>query len=46
MSKIAFIGGGSFGTALAILLAKKGNEVSIYDRDESVINDINNNRNK
>lgn len=44
MSKIAFIGGGSFGTALAILLAKKGNEVSIYDRDESVVNDINNNR--
>jgi glycerol-3-phosphate dehydrogenase (NAD(P)+) len=44
MSKIAFIGGGSFGTALAILLAKKGNEVSIYDRDETVVNDINNNR--
>lgn len=44
MSKITFIGGGSFGTALAILLANKGNEVSIYDRDESVINDINNNR--
>lgn len=44
MSKIAFIGGGSFGTALAILLAKKGNEVSIYDRDKTVINDINDNR--
>ncbi|MDS0524957.1 NAD(P)H-dependent glycerol-3-phosphate dehydrogenase [Clostridium sp. SHJSY1] len=44
MSKIAFVGGGSFGTALAILLAKKGHEVSIYDRDETVINDINNNR--
>lgn len=44
MSKIAFIGGGSFGTALAILLANKGNEVSIYDRDESVVEDINNNR--
>ncbi|MBD7910386.1 MULTISPECIES: NAD(P)H-dependent glycerol-3-phosphate dehydrogenase [Clostridium] len=44
MSKIAFIGGGSFGTALAILLAKKGHEISIYDRDETVVNDINNNR--
>lgn len=44
MSKIAFIGGGSFGTALAILLAKKGNEVSVYDRDETVVSDINNNR--
>lgn len=34
MSKIAFIGGGSFGSALSVLLAKKGNEVTIYDRDE------------
>ena len=25
MSKVAFLGGGSFGTALAILLANKGN---------------------
>ena len=32
MSKVGFIGGGSFGTALGILLANKGNEVSIYDR--------------
>ena len=30
MSKVGFIGGGSFGTALGILLANKGNEVSIY----------------
>lgn len=44
MSKIAFIGGGSFGSALAVLLAKKGNEVTIYDRDEHVINDINENK--
>ena len=44
MSKIAFIGGGSFGTALAILLGKKNNEVSIYDRDEEVVNEININR--
>lgn len=44
MSKIAFLGGGSFGTSLAILLANKGNEVSIFDRDASVVEDINNNR--
>ena len=44
MSKIAFIGGGSFGSALSVLLAKKGNEVTIYDRDENVVNDINKNK--
>ena len=33
MSNVAFLGGGSFGTALGILLANKGYEVSIYDRD-------------
>ncbi len=44
MSKIAFIGGGSFGSALAVLLAKKGNDIVIYDRDEEVINDINLNK--
>ena len=45
MSKVAFIGGGSFGTALSVLLSNKGNDVTIYDRDEEVVNDINNNRN-
>lgn len=40
MKKVAFIGGGSFGTALAVLLANKGNEVIIYDKDESVISNI------
>lgn len=44
MNKIAFIGGGSFGTALSILLANKGNVVSIYDIDENVVGDINLNR--
>lgn len=44
MKKVAFLGGGSFGTALAILLANKGNEVNIYAREESVVSDINNNR--
>ena len=44
MSKVAFLGGGSFGTALGILLADKGLEVSIYDRGKSVVNDINLNK--
>ncbi|WP_300383139.1 NAD(P)H-dependent glycerol-3-phosphate dehydrogenase [Clostridium sp.] len=44
MSKVAFLGGGSFGTALAILLANKGIEVNIYDRDKNVVDDINLNR--
>ncbi|MEG0296093.1 MAG: NAD(P)H-dependent glycerol-3-phosphate dehydrogenase [Clostridium sp.] len=41
MTNITFLGGGSFGTSLSILLANKGYQVSIYDRDEAVINEIN-----
>lgn len=41
MSKVAFLGGGSFGTALSIMLAKKGTIVNIWDRKLSVIDDIN-----
>lgn len=44
MDKTTFIGAGSFGTALAILLGNKGIEVSLWDRDKDVVNDINNNR--
>lgn len=44
MSKVTFLGGGSFGTALAVLLAEKNNCVSIYDRDIDVVNEINNKR--
>ena len=44
MSKVAFLGGGSFGIALAILLANKGNVISIYDRNSNVVEDINVNR--
>lgn len=44
MGNVAFLGGGSFGTALGILLANKGYKVSIYDRDKSVVDDINHNR--
>ncbi len=40
-SKVAFLGGGSFGTALSIMLAKKGIKVKIWDRSKSVIDDIN-----
>lgn len=41
MPKVAFLGGGSFGSALGIMLAKSGIEVNIWDRKPSVINDIN-----
>ncbi len=41
MTDVAFIGGGSFGTALSIMLAKKGYRVNIWARNESVIEDIN-----
>lgn len=44
MSKVAFIGGGSFGTALAVQLSQKGNKVNIFDRDINVCKDINENR--
>jgi glycerol-3-phosphate dehydrogenase (NAD(P)+) len=40
-SDIAFIGGGSFGTALAIMLAQKGLQVSVWDRKHQVVEDIN-----
>lgn len=44
MKKITFIGGGSFGISLGILLSQKGNEVSVYDIEKSVVDDININR--
>ena len=44
MSKVTFLGGGSFGISLAILLANKGNTVAVYDRDDAVVEDINVNR--
>lgn len=40
MSKVAFFGGGSFGTALAVLLGKKEEDVVIYDRSIEVVKDI------
>lgn len=44
MNKTTFIGAGSFGTSLAILLGNKGYEVSLWDRDIEVVNDINENK--
>jgi len=40
-SKITFIGGGSFGTSLAVMLAKKGLDIKVWDRKECVVDDIN-----
>lgn len=44
MKKVTFIGGGSFGTALSVLLAKKGCSVNIYDKDVDIIEQINSTR--
>ena len=38
---ITFLGGGSFGTALSVMLAKKGLNVNVWDREASVVEDIN-----
>lgn len=42
--KIGVIGAGSFGTALAFLLADKGHEVSIWAREPEVVKGINENK--
>ena len=44
MNKTTFIGAGSFGTSLAILLANKDIEVSIWAREKKIVDEINNNR--
>ncbi|MCY6372346.1 NAD(P)H-dependent glycerol-3-phosphate dehydrogenase [Clostridium ganghwense] len=44
MADVTFIGGGSFGTALSIMLAKKGYNANIWDRNEDVVRDINEKR--
>ncbi len=41
MKKIAFIGGGSFGTALSMVLGDKGYEITIWDRKKEVVEEIN-----
>lgn len=44
MNKVAFLGGGSFGTALAVLIANKGYEVNFWLRDEVQAKEINEHR--
>lgn len=44
MEKVAFLGGGSFGTALTVLIANKGYEVNFWLRDEKLSKDINKHR--
>lgn len=41
MSNVTFVGGGSFGTALAVLLADKGNKVTMYCRNDKTVDEIN-----
>ena len=41
MKKIAFIGSGSFGTALGVTLSKKGYQINMWDRSKETIEDIN-----
>lgn len=41
MANVTFLGGGSFGTALSIMLAKKGYNINIWARDQKVVDDIN-----
>lgn len=41
--KVAVIGGGAWGTALAMILAQKHNDVLLWAREKEVVNDINNN---
>jgi glycerol-3-phosphate dehydrogenase (NAD(P)+) len=40
-NKVTFLGGGSFGTALSALLAKKGVSVKLWDRNLSIVQGIN-----
>ncbi|MDF2882376.1 MAG: NAD-dependent glycerol-3-phosphate dehydrogenase family protein [Clostridiaceae bacterium] len=40
-SKVAILGGGSFGTAIAVMLSKNGHKINIWDRNEKTIEDIN-----
>ena len=43
-SRIAVVGGGSWGTALAIIAARAGHEVLLWSRDQSVVDSINGSR--
>lgn len=39
--KIAVLGGGSWGTAISVLLSKKGYDVNVWDRNIEMINEMN-----
>src|SRR5699024_10397321 len=42
MKKVTIIGAGSFGTALAIVLARAGNKVQLWARESEIVYGINN----
>lgn len=42
--KIGVLGGGSWGTAISLHMANKGNDVSIWDRNKGIVEEINFNR--
>lgn len=44
MLKISFLGAGSFGTALGVVLANKGYDVTMWARNSEVVNGINSER--
>src|SRR5688500_15655689 len=44
MKKIAIVGAGSWGTALAVVAAKAGHSVSLWSRDAQIVSSINEQR--
>ncbi len=44
MPNISVIGAGSFGTALSLVLLRKGHKVNLYDRNKENVDSINNER--
>ena len=43
MSKVSFLGAGSWGTALAVMLAKQGHEVTLWSKVEAEVDMLLNN---
>ena len=41
MTRIAVVGGGAWGTALADLLARKGEQVTLWAREPEVVDSVN-----
>lgn len=44
LKKITVLGGGAWGTALAVMAAHKGHDVCLYARSSAVVDDINHNQ--